>query len=309
MERATHYFMWQLQQGDLKACEALLNAASILLRKQNASGEEPLALAAAGKVHQFLKSRVFKRSSLLQKFLLTGDKEGVAGWQDRDGNTLLHSAAAAGDLEACEALLNKAGVALRKLNKLGQEPLALAATREVDQYLRSRLCCRHARFGYGNAYDEMKRDERAVSEVEWYTAPLRGAPGKLGGRHSFLVITAAEMGQPAKRYVLEKADSPAAAAHQKHGVFISSQDLSMNLLSVDGAKPHRTRLNFSDGTLAGSKGEGFARGSSQLGALRPGLLQLPSRGSASLQPLRQERRPGDESPERVVGHVGWCSPP
>ena len=175
--------------------------------------------------------------------------EDVAAWRDKAGNTWLHVAAEAGHLEACEAMVDVCGVALRAQNKAGEEPLALAASREVDQFLRSRMGFRETRFGYGNAFDESQTDRRQVCEVTWYTVPLRGMAGHCGGLHSFLVVTVSGDISGAKTYVLEKAGSQANQAHQRNGIFVGSQDLSSNLKSVEGLKMHKTQLSLSDGSL------------------------------------------------------------
>ncbi|CAE7520802.1 yiaY [Symbiodinium sp. CCMP2592] len=175
--------------------------------------------------------------------------EDVAGWRDKDGNTWLHVAAEAGHLEACEALVDVCGVAVRAQNKAGDEPLALAASREVDRFLRSRMGFRETRFGYGNAFDESQTDRRQVGEVTWYTVPLRGMAGHCGGLHSFLVVTVSADTSGAKTYVLEKAGSQANQAHQRNGIFVGSQDLSSNLKSVEGLKMYKTQLSLSDDSL------------------------------------------------------------
>ena len=54
----------------------------------------------------------------------------LSEWRDESGNTWLHLAAKAGHLEACKALVDTAGLALRAQNQAGHEPLTLAATRE-----------------------------------------------------------------------------------------------------------------------------------------------------------------------------------
>ena len=107
------------------------------------------------------------------------------------------------------------------------------------------------RFGHGNAYDEMEKEERSVTKVVWYTVPLPGMAGHLGGLHSFLVITVSggEANQAAtRRYVLEKAGSVGREAHQKHGVFVGNQDLGANLTSVPGRKA-RKALSLASGNL------------------------------------------------------------
>ena len=176
--------------------------------------------------------------------------EDVAGWRDTAGNTWLHVAAEAGHLEACEALVDVCGVALRAQNKVGDEPLVLAASRKVDRFLRSRMGFRETRFGYGNAFDESQTDQRQVREVTWYTVPLRGMAGHCGGLHSFLVVTVSADISGAKTYVLEKAGSQANnLAHQRNGIFVGSQDLSSNLKSVQGLKMYKTQLSLSDGSL------------------------------------------------------------
>ena len=173
----------------------------------------------------------------------------IASWRFEEGNTWLHVAAKAGHLEACEALVDQVGLPLREKNKAGDEPLGLAANREVDRFLRSRMHFRETRFGYGNAFEEMEQDERQVSEVAWYTVPLPGMAGHLGGLHSFLVVTVSSgTDQGAKSYVLEKAGSCGREAHQKHGIFIGNQDLSSNLRSVDGQQT-RKQLKLNEGSL------------------------------------------------------------
>ncbi|CAE7520854.1 unnamed protein product [Symbiodinium sp. CCMP2592] len=172
----------------------------------------------------------------------------VAGWRDAKGNSWLHLAAEAGHLEACEALVDKIGLPLRQKNKAGDEPLALAASREVDRFLRSRMHYRETRFGYGNVFQEMMQDDRPVSEVIWYTVPLAGMAGRCGGLHSFLVVTVSDARLGSKSYVLEKAGSEGRESHQKHGVFIGNQDLGSNLKSVDGQKKKK-QLELRQGCL------------------------------------------------------------
>ncbi|CAE7236136.1 yiaY [Symbiodinium natans] len=181
-------------------------------------------------------------SKLPVSCLVKLSREHLSEWRDESGNTWLHLAAKAGHLEACKALVDTAGLALRAQNQAGHEPLTLAATREVDRFLRSKMHFQETRFGHGNAYDEMEKEERSVTKVVWYTVPLPGMAGHLGGLHSFLVITVSggEANQAAtRRYVLEKAGSVGREAHQKHGVFIGSQDLGANLTSVPGLRTHK----------------------------------------------------------------------
>ncbi|CAE7927688.1 unnamed protein product, partial [Symbiodinium necroappetens] len=193
-------------------------------------------------------------SSLLSKLPVSSllraiSNEKLASWRDAEGNTWLHLAAEAGHVEACEALVDQVGLPLRQKNKAGDEPLTLAAIPEVDQLLRSRMHFRDTRFGHGNAFVEMFQDERQVSEVTWYTVPLPGMAGNLGGLHSFLVVTVSGTDQGEKTYVLEKAaGSHAREAHQSHGVFIGNQDLSSNLRSVDGQKKKK-QLELGNGSL------------------------------------------------------------
>ena len=97
--------------------------------------------------------------------------EDVAGWRDKDGNTWLH--------EACEALVDVCGVALRAQNKAGDEPLALAASREVDRVLRSRMHFRGTRLGYGNAFDESQTD---TSGAKTYVLEKAGSQANLAHR-------------------------------------------------------------------------------------------------------------------------------
>ena len=179
------------------------------------------------------------------------EPEDMLAWRDAEGNTWLHVAAKAGHLEACEELVDQVGLPLREKNEAGDEPLALAASREVDRFLRSRMHFRETRFGYGNAFDEMDQDERQVSAVNWYTVPLPGMTGHCGGLHSFLVVTvSSEANQRTKRYVLEKTGSFGRELHQRHGVFIGSQDLSSNLKSVHGLIVHK-QLTLSSRSLRG----------------------------------------------------------
>ena len=110
----------------------------------------------------------------------------LALWKDEEGNTLLHKAAAAGWHKTSEVLVDFAGLSVRAQNHAGELPLALAKNRVVDKFLRSRMCFQQTRFGHGNAYDEMVRDDKTVNEVAWYIVPLPGAAGRLGGLHSFI---------------------------------------------------------------------------------------------------------------------------
>ena len=50
-------------------------------------------------------------------------------------------------------------------------------------------CIAGASAGNGNAFVPAMVDERSISEVRWYTVRLKGAPGRLGVRHSFLAIS------------------------------------------------------------------------------------------------------------------------
>ncbi|CAE7260280.1 unnamed protein product [Symbiodinium natans] len=95
----------------------------------------------------------------------------------------------------------------------------------------------------------MVEDERPVTEVVWYTVPLPGAAGQLGGLHSFLIITVTSDDEPAKRYVLEKAGSAATAAHQENGIFVGSQHMGSNLLSVEGVRTFGKQLTLAEGNL------------------------------------------------------------
>ena len=144
--------------------------------------------------------------------------------------------------------MEQAGLQVRARNYAGDEPLSLAANRGVDQFLRSKLPFHEARFGHGNAYDEMAEDESQVTEVTWYTVPLPGKVALVGGRHSFLVIAVSEADKPVNSYLLEKAGSVAAAAHQKNGIFVGSQDLGNNLLSVEGVSTFG-QLALGEGSL------------------------------------------------------------
>ena len=211
-------------------------------------------------LRNFLQKRSVVEHNLTELFrqlpvsclLLAMPRDRIASWRDDEGNTWLHLAAEAGHLEACEALVDQVGLPLREKNKAGDEPLGLAATRDVDRFLRSRMHFRETRFGHGNAFEEMMQDERQVSEVTWYTVPLPGMAGHLGGLHSFLVVAVSntsETDQGAKSYVLEKAGSFGREAHQKNGVFIGSQDLSSNLKSVVGLKTNKMQLTLSEGSL------------------------------------------------------------
>ncbi|CAE7520837.1 yiaY [Symbiodinium sp. CCMP2592] len=188
------------------------------------------------------------RNLPVSSLFVARSSEDLVRWRDGNGNTWLHLAAAAGHLEACEALVDQVGLPLREKNEAGDEPLALAANRQVDRFLRSRMHFRETRFGYGNAFEEMMQDDRPVSEVTWYTVPLPGMAGNLGGLHSFLLVTVVDKDQRAKSYVLEKAGSRGREAHQKHGIFIGSQDLGSNLKSVHGLQMHQ-QLKLSNGSL------------------------------------------------------------
>ncbi|CAE7254356.1 serA, partial [Symbiodinium necroappetens] len=172
----------------------------------------------------------------------------IASCHDKHSNTWLHVAAAEGHLQACEILVDSVGLPLHARNDDGLQPLALAKSYEVDQFVRSRMHFRETRFGHGNAFAEMMQDERLVSEVVWYTIPLPGLAGKLGGLHSFLEVTVGG-GVKTKRYVLEKAGSVPLEAHQEHGVFIGSDDLGTNLLRANGVDMHSRKLSLTSGSL------------------------------------------------------------
>ena len=170
--------------------------------------------------------------------------EQLARWKDEEGNTLLHKAAAIGWRETCEVLVDFAGLSLRAQNHAGQRPLALAKNRAVDKFLRSRMCFQQTRFGHGNAYNQMVRDDGKVNEVAWYTVPLPGAAGHLGGLHSIIVVTTiSDAGRPSTTYILEKANAAGVAPHQKHGIFVGSQELSTNLRDVNGIREWKVGLS------------------------------------------------------------------
>ncbi|CAE7715318.1 unnamed protein product [Symbiodinium sp. CCMP2456] len=248
----------------------VLEKASVLSRKQLAAHSRRLAvvLRKTGHLDDFAK-KIFPDllknvqqhdwAQLLSKLpvscllAVAVERKDMVTWRDEEGNTWLHCAAEAGHVEACEALVDQVGLPLREKNKAGNEPLTLAASRDVDRVLRRRMRVLETRFGHGNAFDEMMRDERQVSEVTWYTLPLPGWAGRLGGLHSFLVVTVSDTSgadHEAKMYVLEKAaGSYAREAHQKHGIFIGSQNLGSNLMSLAGIKRHGIELKISQGRL------------------------------------------------------------
>ncbi|CAE7520870.1 unnamed protein product [Symbiodinium sp. CCMP2592] len=247
------------------ASKLALKEASGLSRKQLVEHSRQLAalLRKAGHLDDFenIFPDLLKKScpqhdwaELLSKLpvsclLAVVEPEGIITWRDKSGNTWLHLAAEAGNCEACEALVDQVGHPLREKNKAGDEPLALAANREVDRILRSRMHFRETRFGHGNAFEKMMQDERQVSEVTWYTVPLPGMAGRCRGLHSFLVVTVSDTYQGEQTYVLEKAaGSFAREAHQKHGIFIGNRDLGSNLRSVDGLKM-RKQVKLSNRSL------------------------------------------------------------
>ncbi|CAE7520819.1 unnamed protein product [Symbiodinium sp. CCMP2592] len=194
------------------------------------------------------KDLALKLLSMLPAGCSTPSGERIARY-DENGNTWLHVAAQEGHLEACEALVDVARLPLRVQNDVGESPLTVSASRQVDQFLRNRMDCEGARFGHGNAFDEMEQDERQVVEVEWHTLPLPGQAGYLGGRHSFLVVAVCEQSRVVKKYVLEKAWSAAKEAHQKNGVFIGSPNLGTNLVRVAGDERYCNILSLSGGNL------------------------------------------------------------
>ena len=196
-----------------------------------------------------IRANILELLSKLSASCLWNHREHLSSWRDYEGNTWLHVAAAAGHLQACQALVDHSGLSLRAQNNAQEEPLTLAANRAVDGFLRGRISFRQTRFGHGNAYDVMMSDERPVCEVTWHTVPLPGTAGKLGGVHSFLVMVVCEAVQPVTKYVLEKAAATSRAAHQQHGVFIGSEALGTNLLLVNGVRTYRRPLRLSDGSL------------------------------------------------------------
>ena len=53
----------------------------------------------------------------------------------------------------------------------------------------ARLADPEIRCGSGNAFEEAMTDARCISRIDWYTVPLTGAVGAIGGKHYLLAIT------------------------------------------------------------------------------------------------------------------------
>ena len=161
--------------------------------------------------------------------------------------TLLHQAASQNKLELCKALVEHAGVAVRPRDAKGREPYQLTTCRAVDTYLRSQICLVETRFGSGDAMAEAKADDSNVVKLTWYTIPLPGFVGKMGGEHSF-VHAVTRNSTARSSYILEKA-RPRSNDHD--GTFVSywqgSNGVGVGADLVSGAKVFRSIEGLKEG--------------------------------------------------------------
>ena len=130
------------------------------------------------------------------------------------GRTLLHHAAEKNKLELCKALVEHAGVSVRPRDMEGREPYQLTTCRAVHAYLHSQIRFEETRFGSGDAMDAAEKDASKVMKLTWYTIPLPGIAGSVGGKHSFVHVTTHGL----TSYILEKAQ-PRCSEHD--GTFVS----------------------------------------------------------------------------------------
>uniref|UniRef100_A0A7S4QH90 Fungal lipase-type domain-containing protein n=1 Tax=Alexandrium monilatum TaxID=311494 RepID=A0A7S4QH90_9DINO len=147
-------------------------------------------------------------------------------------SSALHRAAEAGDLELCRALV-RAGALVGLADGSGRSPEACARAHgrgDVAAFLRGCVPVTATRVGAGDAFQAAMDDRRSVGRVEWYTMPLEGVAGRLGGRHSLLAIAVSSQEEPSNQhvYVVEKAsgarDAAAVPEQFRHGVYISHWD-------------------------------------------------------------------------------------
>merc|ERR1712232_941373 len=88
--------------------------------------------------------------------------------------------------------------------------------------------------GTGDAFNDAIANEGFVSKVEWYTFPLDGLVGDIGGCHSLLAIEVTDKDGNKVKYTLEKAmEPPEPTEAYKHGVYISKwDDVRMNIVAT-----------------------------------------------------------------------------
>ena len=136
---------------------------------------------------------------------------------DEDGFTWLHRAASKNNLELCKVLVEHVGVPVRPQDGQGREPYQVTASSQVDAYLRSQISYVKTRFGSGDAMNEALRDTSRVTRLVWYTIPLPGIAGYIGGKHSFVYVTT-QNSIVGNSYIIEKAQ-PRCENHD--GTFVS----------------------------------------------------------------------------------------
>lgn len=149
-----------------------------------------------------------------------------------DGSTLLHLAAEDGRRELCRKLVDQNSCVAAKNNK-GRTALDVARRQKhvelakfLEQSSRRRLSM--VRSGQGDAYFVSQKDNRSISQVEWYTLEMPGLAGRLGLKHSFIAVTVGDpQAGPGQTwtYVFEKAQRESArdasCSQYENGVHIS----------------------------------------------------------------------------------------
>lgn len=139
------------------------------------------------------------------------------------GKFLLHIAAEVGHLKCCKKLVS-AGATVKCKDGNGKQPIdyAIEGSHEsVVNFLNSRSNFATVRGGEGNALNEGLVEEGRITRVEWYTLPLPGIVGEMGGLHSLLALTVERQDRTVRTYVIEKAAVARSNKQIQHGVHVS----------------------------------------------------------------------------------------
>jgi len=143
--------------------------------------------------------------------------------KDQYGNRPLHLAASAGHWDACSTLL-ALGARVSTTNKSNKTAAQVAKESDQDACFQLLDGAKHfisQRGGSGDAWRVAKEDARPVTGVWWYTFPLAGFVGSVGGKHSLLAVKVGTERDEAD-YVLEKASCHDEEKDDiKNGVYIS----------------------------------------------------------------------------------------
>merc|ERR1712224_825477 len=114
-------------------------------------------------------------------------------------------------------MLVEAGALTKAKNRQNDTPADVArrnshaAVVEFLEQRRSTIAAVHG--GPGDAVLEALSDRRPVVRVEWYTIPLPGAVGLMGGLHSLLAITVGDDASSSHCYVIEKVAEGVIVSH------------------------------------------------------------------------------------------------